>query len=519
MSKVKKRYYHNSVENKMFPEGQQPEGWVLGMLPVTKEEREKRSRKRKRTNLKKYGTEFPTQSTKIKEKCKETCIKKYGFDNVSKVPKFGEKRRKTCLDRYGDEVFLRSDTAKIRIKKTNLERYGVENVFQSDIIKEQIKETNLEKYGVEYPFQSKEIMDKAVSYWVEHFGVEHPLQSEEVQKKRRETCLQRYGVEYPSQSKEVREKVRKTCLEKYGVEYVSQSEEFKEKIRETNIERYGVYCSAKSEKVKEKARKTNLEKYGVPWTCMREEYTHGMMSSSDSGPNLKFAKLLDNNSISYEREYPLGDYLYDFKVGQYLVEIDPTYTHNSFMGPFGGTGLSKEYHYSKSKTAKENGFFCIHVFDWDSYKYIADKLGMYFHNPNFRWYDSSVNYRDYITIGTNNDFMTIHSLGGSDYTVESINTVHGVEYLKSYFDDFIKTHSVSSIKLVSDDCKYNTSWTGYLGFQLVENIPIRCNWFNHKSSDLKVSDGVPSNVEFDEMIYSGYLPVYDCGQSVYVWKP
>lgn len=68
MSRVRKRYYHNSVENKMFEEGKQPKGWVLGMLPVTKEEREKRSRKRKKTNLEKYGTEFPTQSKKVKEK-------------------------------------------------------------------------------------------------------------------------------------------------------------------------------------------------------------------------------------------------------------------------------------------------------------------------------------------------------------------------------------------------------------------------------------------------------------------
>lgn len=520
MSKVrKKRYYHNSVENKMFEEGKQPKGWVLGMLPVTKEEREKRSRKRKKTNLEKYGTEFPTQSKKVKEKYRETCIEKYGVDNVSKVPEFGEKRRKTCLERFGDEVFLRSDIAKNRIKETNLERYGVENPFQSEEVKEKIKHTNLKKYGVSYPYQSKEVQAKLRDTCKEHYGVEYPLQSEEVQKKRRETCLERYGVEYPSQSKEVRKKIRKSCLERYGVDNVSKSEEIKERMRETNLERYGVDCSSKSEKVKEKARKTNLERYGVPWTCMREEYTHGTMSSSDSGPNLKFAKLLDNNSISYEREYPLGDYLYDFKIGKFLVEIDPTYTHNSFMGPFGGTGLSKEYHYSKSITSKENGFFCIHVFDWNRYGDIVDRLSTYYHNPKFVWYDSSESSSDSITIGTDSDFMSFHSLGGSDYVVDSIHTIHGLDYLKPYFSEFLKSNSVSSIELVSDSCKYDVHCVKRLGFQLVEETPIRCNWYNHKSQDLIVSDGVSDDTEFDTMVYSGYLPVYDCGQSVYMWKP
>jgi hypothetical protein len=289
-------------------------------------------------------------------------------------------------------------------------------------------------------------------------------------------------------------------------------------MRETNLERYGVDCSSKSEKVKEKARKTNLERYGVPWPCMREEYTHGTMSSSDSGPNLKFAKLLDNNSVSYEREYPLGDYLYDFKIGQFLVEIDPTYTHNSFMGPFGGTGLSKEYHYSKSRTAKENGFFCIHVFDWNHYDDIADKLSIYYHNSKFVWYDSPESSSDSITLGTDSDFMSFHSLGGSDYVVNSIHTIHGLDYLKSYFAEFIKSNSVSSIRLVSDSCKYDVHCVKRLGFQLVEETPIRCNWYNHKSQDLLVADGAPSDMEFDAMIYSGYLPVYDCGQSVYMWK-
>ena len=30
--KIKKKYYHNGIVNKMYEEGKQPEGFVLGML-------------------------------------------------------------------------------------------------------------------------------------------------------------------------------------------------------------------------------------------------------------------------------------------------------------------------------------------------------------------------------------------------------------------------------------------------------------------------------------------------------
>ena len=60
--------------------------------------------KNKKTNLKTYGTEHPSQSKEIKEKTKNT----------------------------------------IKIK------YGVDNVFQNNEIKKQIKDNNLKKHGVEY---------------------------------------------------------------------------------------------------------------------------------------------------------------------------------------------------------------------------------------------------------------------------------------------------------------------------------------------------------------------------------
>ncbi len=46
--------------------------------------------KRKKTCLEKYGTEFPLQSEKIKEKIKKTNIKKYGVNNYAKTKQYKE---------------------------------------------------------------------------------------------------------------------------------------------------------------------------------------------------------------------------------------------------------------------------------------------------------------------------------------------------------------------------------------------------------------------------------------------
>jgi hypothetical protein len=57
--------------------------------------------KRKKTCVKIFGVEYPTQSEKIKEKTKQTCIKKYGVMCPLQSESVQEKTRKTCLKKYG----------------------------------------------------------------------------------------------------------------------------------------------------------------------------------------------------------------------------------------------------------------------------------------------------------------------------------------------------------------------------------------------------------------------------------
>lgn len=316
------KFYHKGDETKMFPEGQQPEGWVKGLSKRSKIESYK---KRKVTNLKKYGVE-----------------------NISK-----------------------SDYAKEKKKETTLRHFGVENPFQSKEVKEKIKKINLEKYGVEHPFQSEEVQEKVKKTNLEKYGVEYSLQSKEVREKAEQTNLTKYGYKSSFSSPEIREKIKRTNLERYGVENPGSLPEIREKVEQTNLTRYGYKDAASSHEIREKIKETNLEKYNTQWFCNTQMCTSSKKNLNHSYSNNSFKDLLDTMKINYVEEFPIDDvkrgtsYRYDFKVGKYLIELDSTAYHNSYKHPF-NKPKDKFYHQKKSKFAYSHGFICIHIFDWDN---------------------------------------------------------------------------------------------------------------------------------------------------------
>lgn len=84
-------------------------------------------------------------------------------------------------------------------------------------------------------------------------------------------------------------------------------------------------------------------------------------NNKDTKPNLEFKKLLEDNIISFEREFRLEHFIYDFKVGNTLVEINPTVTHNSTVSIFHDEPLDKLYHKNKTDLAMAHGYRCVHV--------------------------------------------------------------------------------------------------------------------------------------------------------------
>lgn len=297
--------------------------------------------------------------------------------------------------------------------------------------------------------------------------------------------------------------------------------------------------------------KTSLS-HGAGWN-------HKLIGGSNSKPNLLFDKLLSNNLIEHEREYRLDKYSYDFKVDNVLIEINPTATHNSTFNIFKKAPLDKDYHYKKSLIAKEHGFRCIHIFDWDNTDKIinslkSDKTFLYARKcvlkeissteaNNFikqYHYQGNVKAEVYIGLYYNDELISVMSFGkpryNKNYEWELLRycsrfgfyTVGGAEKLFNYF---IKTYNPNSIISYCDFSKFSGNVYERLGFKY-KSFSISKHWFN-PITNKHITDNLLRQRGFDQlfgtdygkgtsneqlMLNNGFVEIYDAGQYTYVFN-
>lgn len=126
--------------------------------------------KYKKTNLNKYGNEYPMQNKEIREKTKQTDLNKYGCEYHISNKEIREKTKNKNLEKYGVDHYSKTNEFKENIKINSINKYGTENYSQTDECKEKVKQTNLEKYGTENPMQNKEIREKAQQTTIKKYG-------------------------------------------------------------------------------------------------------------------------------------------------------------------------------------------------------------------------------------------------------------------------------------------------------------------------------------------------------------
>lgn len=259
-------------------------------------------------------------------------------------------------------------------ENTNLERYGCENQFQRvDYLQDKIKD----KYGSLDKFYCK--VQQIINHKAQLAGVKSFGNTEQSKSKRRQTCKQKYGVEYVTQTQEFKDKSKQTKLNRYGDAGYHNID----KMKQTNLQKYGVEYNFASTDGSINGRGTCLKKYGhenynnrqKAIQTIKEKYGEDyfinqvklMMKSIGSRSNSKlnnsFYQLLVYNQIKCEREFVVGNYVYDFKIDNYLIELDPFSTHNSTWGIFDNP-KDKFYHRNKTLNAVQNGYVCIHIYDW-----------------------------------------------------------------------------------------------------------------------------------------------------------
>lgn len=275
--------------------------------------------KNRKTNLEKYGVEYPIQLDEIKQKRKNNNIKKYGVDEPSKLKEVIEKIKNTKKIKYNDENYTNIN----KTKETKRIKYNNENYTNID----KTKKTNLEKYGVENVFQL-----------------------ETVKNKKKETFIKNYGVDNYSKSDEYKNKKNKFLLKKYDSIYVV-------KINDDDI-------LLKCDECKEHTYNINVNvlRNRIIYKTILCTICNPVSSSFSSGHETQLQSFIKEN---YNKEILLNNRdVIGKELDIYLPELKLAF---EFNGSYWHSEINKEknYHLNKTELCEKLDIHLIHIYEYD----------------------------------------------------------------------------------------------------------------------------------------------------------
>lgn len=296
---------------------------------------------------------------------------KYGVENVYQLDKSKDKIKQTKLERYGDENFNNYK----KHQETMLKQYGVKSSFSLELTKQII----LNKYnGI--GFGSNQIAAKAKQTNLERYGVKYAMQNDKILAKSIETQKMKNNGVLAWNT----EKALNTKINKYGTISGFNSK----KTLSTMTKRYGARYTVHSKELFDKMKHTNLERYGVEYACLTDNCINNN-GHTISKTNLKFQKYLLDNEIQSELEFRVKNQSFDLHIknSNILIEINPTYTHNSTKAPHFSKNAEptpQDYHYNKCRFAIDNGYELISIFEWMNLDKVLDIIKAKLHRLDIR---------------------------------------------------------------------------------------------------------------------------------------
>ena len=372
-----------------------------------------------------------------------------------------------------------------------------------------------------------------------------------------------YGEEHYVNKKAISKTIKK-LYETRG-DYGFRSKQYKENLKV----KYGVDNTGKSEWIKQH----NLEKYGTEFYFQSDEYQAIMETKYNSSDDY-YARISKNNKIIIKKleskglkcyvEKYIKPYYYDIECNDILIEIDPMITHNTQFSIFNKEPISKEYHLEKTQVANNSNYKCIHIFDWDDIdkiiNLITTKKSVYakecvvkeidkkqadmfldkYHLQN-SCYGNEYN----IALYKDEELIQLMTFGkpryNKNYDWELLRLCTKAEYrvvggASKLFRYFIKNKVPSSIISYCDRAKFSGDIYDTLGFKILNTSTPSKHWYNSKTKR-HITDNLLRQRGFSQlhndkdyskykkgqsneilMLENGYLPIYDCGQTTYVYN-
>ena len=360
---------------------------------------------------------------------------------------------------------------------------------------------------------------------------EVPVCSRECKLKRMRSRNQaKYGVDHPMLLPSVQAKHKATLKKHYGVEYALQSEEIKSKINKVSKSNY-----------------TSLFK------CYKSFLTRNNSEIKNKvDPVFVFSQHLINNNIKHTIHKNVGRYNYDICLtdSNILIDLDTTYKNNLKQ-------VNSEYHLDKTENAKEYGYRCIHIFDWEDWNKIIDlisprkyligarkcniveltnnKICNKFINENHLQGQTRGSLIS-LCLKYNNEIVEMMTFGKSRYNKQydyellrlcskkDTTVVGGASKLFRYAVNNLQLNNIVSY---CDISKFSGNVYHKIGMRLVYISAPNIIWSN---SDKKVTSNLLRQRGFDQlfrtnhgkgtdnevlMLDAGWLPICDCGQLVF----
>lgn len=444
-------------------------------------------------------------------------------------------------------------------------------VYQNAVKKR--KKTMTEKYGAPTTLQSKQLTSKYKDTMAERYGESNPMLLKQFQQKAQQTNLERYGAPNVMQNRDIAhksaqermkdmpaivERIKDTWMTKYGVDNVSKLPQTIDKITATFITKYGVKRAAQVPEFRQKMIDTNMQKFGVPFYVQTKECRESN-GNTISHINLEFSERLTRLGIPHTMEFKLGRKSYDIKLDNtnILIEINPTYTHNIVGNHWNKHGIPEDYHLEKTLKAESSGYRCIHVFDWDDWNKVMEIIeptkSIYARNCSIFILNSEVSenlLRLHHLQGTcrgqllhvglvyEGQLVQVMTFGKSRYnnnydmellrmcTSPGYRVIGGASKLFSWVTG---TYELSNIISYCDRSKFTGDVYERMGMKLHHISPPQEVWSKGKeriTANLLRKHGYDRIFHTDYgkgtsnellMLQNGWLPVYDCGQAIYVY--
>ena len=455
------------------------------------------------------------------------------------------------------------------IRQGGLERKEEKSINQK--IKQQEKEENekilLEKIYELYINQnmSAEAVAKEVGLYVStvlrKLKKNNIVKSKEMKKACREaTTIKKIGRTYAMHSPEAIKQREKNYFEKTGYINPNYNPEVLKKRAENYKKKTGYSNSMYNPDIVQKRIEKMIEENGVPYAAMLPQCRQASKQTRSQINKVWQHKLNINDE---DTEFNINKFSYDMKKDNIMIEINPSFTHNStYAIPWSKKQepMDKNYHFNKLKNANDSGYDMFCVWDWDD----MEKIVNFFKNKQTvyaretiikevsekecneflnQYHFQNTCRGQSIRLGLYKDdqLLEIMTFGkpryNSKFQYELLRLcskpgfviVGGASKLFKYFLDNYKPESIISY---CDLAKFSGKVYESLGMKRFGESRPSCHWYNIKTHQhitdnllrqrgadqlLGTKDGKgTSNKEI--MIREGFVEVYDCGQATYVWK-